>query len=221
MKYVTANRIREIDAIAQEKFSIPSLILMENAGCAAQEEILKNINNNTSRRIAIFCGRGNNGGDGLVIARHLKCEGLDVDVFLLGKISDIKKPDPLTNLKIVRKMGIRIIEAADIKSVKKIRRRFNYNVIVDAIFGTGFSGNLPDYIAILVNFLNDTGKPIFAVDIPSGLDATTGKTYNACIKATKTITFGLPKTGFIKGDGPSYVGSVIVRNISYPKSLLR
>lgn len=221
MRHVTANKIRQIDNLAQTKYSIPSLILMENAGGAASEEILSYIDNDISKRIAIFCGRGNNGGDGFVVARHLAANGIHIDIYLLGKIKDIKKPDPLINLKIIRKMGIKLIELADIKIFKKIRRRFAYDIIVDAIFGTGFSGELPPLIAMLIDFLNDTGLPIFSLDVPTGLDATTGKIFNTCIKATKTITFGLPKTGFIKADGPTFTGEAIVRNISYPINLLR
>lgn len=221
MKYMTAEKMRRIDNLAQTKFSIPSLILMENAGRAAAEEITKFLNNDFSRKIAIFCGKGNNGGDGFVAARHLTSAGIKVDVFVLAKIQDIKKPDPLTNLKIIRKMGINLVELIDIKSIKRLRRRFNYSLIVDAIFGTGFSGKLPAHIANLVNFLNRTGLSIFSLDVPSGLDATTGKVSDVCVKATKTITFGLAKTGFIKADGPTFTGEVIVRNITYPRSLLR
>lgn len=221
MKHVTANKIREIDILAQTKFSIPSIVLMENAGSVACEEVLKSIDNNLSKKISIFSGKGNNGGDGFVAARHLKSRGANVDVYLLGKIKDVKKPDPLTNLKIIRKMGIRVTELIDIKSVKKLKRRFGCDVIVDAIFGTGFSGKLPEHMAVLVNFLNRTGIPIFSLDVPSGLDATTGRVLDTCIKATKTITFGLPKTGFMKSDGPAFTGEVLVRNITYPQSLLR
>lgn len=221
MKHVTANKIREIDILAQTKFSIPSIVLMENAGSVACEEVLKSIDNNLSKKISIFSGKGNNGGDGFVAARHLKSRGANVDVYLLGKIKDVKKPDPLTNLKIIRKMGIRVAEIIDIKSVKKLKRRFGCDVIVDAILGTGFSGKLPFHMAVLVNFLNRTGIPIFSLDVPSGLDATTGRVLDTCIKATKTITFGLPKTGFMKSDGPAFTGEVLVRNITYPQSLLR
>ncbi|GAJ03602.1 unnamed protein product, partial [marine sediment metagenome] len=221
MRYVTANKIREIDKLAQTKYSIPSLILMENAGRTASEEILIYIDNNRSKRVAIFCGKGNNGGDGLVVARHLKSKDINVVVYLLGYVKDVKKIDPVTNLNIVRKMGIKIIELPDLKSVKKLRRRFSCDVVIDAIFGTGFSGKLPEHIRVLVHFLNKTGKPIFSLDVPSGLDATTGEIADTSIKATKTITFGLPKTGFIKGDGPDFTGQVITRNISYPQILLR
>ena len=213
MKYVTAKKISKIDKLAQTRYLIPSLILMENAGRAVAEEILKQLKKGPSRKVALFCGKGNNGGDGMVVARHLACEGIKADVFLLGKSRDIKKPDPLTNLNMIRKMKLKIIESFD-------QKKFNYGLIVDAIFGTGFRGELPAHIACLVEFLNRTGLPIFSIDVPSGLDATTGKAANACIKATRTVTFGLPKQGLIKSAGPRRSGRVVVRNISYPKTLL-
>jgi len=223
MKYVTANRIREIDRQAQERFGIPSIVLMENAGIALTREILSFIErkNISIKKTAVFCGKGNNGGDGFVVARHLHCLGIKADVFVLAKSGDIKKGDPLTNLMSVRKFGITIKDLVDSKALKRLRRRFSYDLIVDAIFGTGFSGMLPVHIAQLITFLNSTELPVFAVDVPSGLDATNGKVYDACVKATVTVSFGLPKTGFLKADGPKYTGELIVRNISYPQSLLR
>lgn len=221
MKHVTAERIRRIDALAQKKFSIPSLILMENAGRAAAEEITGFMGNDFRGKVAIFCGRGNNGGDGFVTARHLACAGAKVDVFLLGKIGDIKKPDPLTNLVIIKKMGISLTEISDVKALKRMKRKFNHALVVDAIFGTGFSGGLPAITADLVHFLNGAGIPVFSLDVPSGLDATTGKVSDNCVRARKTITFGLAKTGFIKADGPAFAGEVVVRNITYPQALLR
>lgn len=220
-RHVSASRMRRIDELAQVKFRIPSLVLMENAGRSAAEEIIKFLNCDFSGRIAIFCGKGNNGGDGFVAARHMASAGAKVDTFLSGELKDVKKPDPLLNLNIIRKMGIRVTELACLKSVKRFRRKFNHTLIVDAIFGTGFSGMLPVHIAALINFLNKTPVPIISLDVPTGLDATTGMVTDASVKAARTITFGLPKTGFIKADGPKCTGEVIVRNISYPRSLLR
>ena len=219
MKHVTAERIRRIDGLAQTRFSIPPLILMENAGRSGAEEIIK-FAGKAPGKIAIFCGKGNNGGDGFVCARHLSSAGFKVDVFLLGNMKDVKKPDPLINLKIIRKMGISVIELADLKRVERIKRRFKYVLIVDAIFGTGFAGELPVYIADLVSFLNKATVPIFSLDVPTGLGATTGRVRNVAVRATKTVTFGLPKTGFVKNDGPRFAGKVVVRNITYPRSLL-
>jgi len=221
IKHVSANSIRQIDTLAQRQYLIPSSILMENAGRTAAEEILKHIKKSKLKKIAVFCGKGNNGGDGFVLARHLKSAGVKVDIYILGSMRDIKNPDPCTNMKIAEKFGIRITEITDLKSVKRLRRRFFYDAIVDAMFGTGFSGSFPMHIALLIKFLNDTKRPIYSVDVPSGLDATTGKILEIAIKAVITVTFGLPKIGFIKCDGPRHTGKVLVRNISYPAALLR
>ncbi len=219
-KAVTADKIRKIDILAQTKYLIPSIILMENAGIAASSAIFDYASKAGIKTTAIFCGKGNNGGDGFVIARHLACYGLNCKVFIIGKIQDIKKPDPKINLQIIQKMKIPVVELDNLKAIKKIRKRFSCDLIVDAIFGTGFSGKLPGDLRTLVDFLNNTELPIFAVDVPSGLDATTGEIKDLSINAFKTITFGLMKTGLLKNDGPSVCGEVLVRNISYPKDLL-
>ncbi|MDD5439265.1 MAG: NAD(P)H-hydrate epimerase [Candidatus Omnitrophica bacterium] len=222
MFHVTAAKIREIDSKARGRFAIPSLVLMENAGIAATEEILRlsadmNIH---LRRIAVFSGKGNNGGDGFVVARQLFSRRIPVDVYLLAREEDVKAGETAANLKAVKALGIRVVPIIDHKTLKPVRRYFNYSAVVDAIFGTGFSGTLPPFVAEVVSFLNKTGTPVFSVDIPSGLDATTGKVYDIAVRAAATITFGLPKTGFIKADGPKHTGQVITRNISYPPQLL-
>jgi len=221
MKCVTAKRIREIDTLAQEKYSIPSIILMENAGKAAAEEIIKFINNDLSKKMAVFCGRGNNGGDGFVAARHLATSGANVVIYIIGAMNEVKKDEPLINLNILRKMGLNITELKDTKSLKKLRRKFNCDIIVDAIFGTGFSGKLPDFVSNLILYLNSTNIQIISIDVPSGLDSTTGRIADVSINAAATITFGLSKTGFVKNDGPKVTGKVMVRNISYPLELLK
>lgn len=222
MHYVSANRIREIDKIAQEKFSIPSLILMENAGSSVFREIQESFikTGRKLERIACICGKGNNGGDGFVAARHARCEGIRTDVFITSESSNLKG-DPLINLRSLKKLGVRIIEIKNIDDVKKLRKKFNYDCIIDAIFGTGFSGEMPNYIASIINFINEINVPVFSVDVPSGLDATSGKVYDTAVKAHKTVTFGAPKIGFIKNDGAAYTGEVAVKNISYPKEILR
>lgn len=221
MRYVTADRIRAIDRRAQEAFGIPSIVLMENAGIAACEEILSFYNGTVPGAIAVVCGKGNNGGDGFVVARQLLARGARVDVILVAPERSVKREDPRANLRPLRMMGARLIEVLDGKGVKRFRRRLAYAGVVDAIFGTGFSGAVPEHVRLLISALNESGAPIFSIDVPSGLDATTGAVVNACIRATITVTFGLPKTGFVKGDGPRYAGKVVTRNISYPEKLLR
>ena len=221
MKYVSAKRMQEIDKITITKYNIPDIILMENAGIKVTDEVLKSLNKMSGKKIVLFCGKGNNAGDGFVIARQLKSKGFEVVVYLLCAKAEIKKQSALINFKTLRPLGIKVIEVKDVKYVKKIKKRFSADIIIDAIFGTGFSGTLPVYIGYLVNFLNSLNTEIISVDIPSGLDATTGKVYDCCVKASKTVTFGLAKTGFQKNQGPAYVGELVVRNIGFPQNLLK
>lgn len=217
-KSVTAAQMKKIDRLAQTKYAIPSIILMENAGRASAEEIIKE---HKKGKAAVFCGRGNNGGDGFVCARYLRRKGIKTDVFLFTRCSEIKNKNPFVNLAILRKMGVKIKEVSSEKDIEKIKRNFRYVFIVDAIFGIGFKGLLPEKIANIVNFLNGTKKPIYALDTPSGMNATSGKVQGACIRAYKTITFGLPKKGFFEKGARSCTGKVVVKNIGFPAQLLK
>lgn len=172
------------------------------------------------KKTAIFCGKGNNGGDGFVVARQLASRGASVSVYLTASKSDIKSKEAALNMEIISKMGVQILELRDENAVRRIKKRFNADLIIDAIFGTGFSGEAPLYVSNLISFLNETDIHIFSLDIPSGLDGTTGVAKGAAVKADRTLTFGLPKTGFIKNDGPKHTGEVTVLDIAYPKQLL-
>ena len=149
-------------------------------------------------KVAILCGKGNNGGDGFVVARHLHNHGIHVDVFLIARVSDILKDgDAGTNLQILLNMKIPVKEILDIPGVNSILKELNdYNILVDALFGTGLSGDVREPFKTLINRVNNLNKPIISVDIPSGLDCNTGKILGAAIKATKTVTFAIAKRGF-------------------------
>lgn len=214
--------MKKLDRIAQEKYGIPSIILMELAGRGSAKEISKDFKGK-SIKAAIFCGRGNNGGDGFVCARYLKNRGVAVDVFLFGKSKDVKNNDPRLNLAILKKMRIPVTELSSGKSGKSIeglKKNFKYDVAVDAIFGIGFRGRLPDQIAEVVEFLNKASIPVYAIDVPSGLNATTGAVQDLSVKARKTITFGFAKKGFYKKDGPKITGKIVVKDIGFPANLL-
>lgn len=235
-KTVTAAQMARIDLLARDRYGIPSIILMENAGRSSAEEIYKDFSRRRrdpqeahSKKLhagkkgkaAVFCGKGQNGGDGFVCARYLKESGIKTIVFILGRCRDIKKRDPLINLAILKNIGARIIEVASKKDAEKIKKNFDCDFIVDAIFGIGFRGCLPGEIADIVDFLNNTRKPIYALDVPSGLDATTGTVRASCIKAHKTITFGLPKRGFSRKEARRYLGKIVVKDIGFPHLLLK
>ena len=219
MRAVTAQKMRQIDKTAIEQYGIRGIVLMENAGKAVSEVIMA-VSENIPGTIAIFCGRGNNGGDGFVTARHLLNKGKKVDIYLLGEVDRVKE-DAKINLNILLKMRQPIHRIADIKSFKKLRRKFNASIIVDAIYGTGFTGHSPEIASHLMNFLNSLKIPIISVDVPSGLDATTGKSGGPCLKAATTVTFGIAKTGFLKNDGPLFAGKIVVADIGLPGRLLK
>ncbi|MBN2101399.1 MAG: NAD(P)H-hydrate epimerase [Candidatus Aenigmarchaeota archaeon] len=216
MDYLTAKQTEELDMLAQEKYGIPVLLLMENAGKAVSEEAVESLSG--KGKVVLVCGKGNNGGDALVCARHLIENGLDCEIFLIGNPEDLKG-EPKTNYEKLKAMTI--IRRLSFESMEFFERELTYaELIVDAIFGTGLSREVGEPYKTIIEKINSSGKPVLSVDVPSGLDATAGEILGTCIKATKTVTFTLPKTGFVKRDGPKVTGEVIVRDISIPKSLL-
>ena len=221
-KTLTREEMLELDRKAIEEYKIPGIVLMENAGRNVAEEILKMIDDPQQAKVAILCGKGNNGGDGFVVARHLHNHSISVYVFLVAKISDILKDgDAGTNLQILLNMKIPVKEILDIPGVNSILKELNgYNILADALFGTGLSGDVREPFKTLISGVNNLNKPTLSVDIPSGLDCNTGKFLGAAIKATKTVTFAVAKKGFYLNDGPSYTGKVIVSDIGIPKELI-
>ncbi len=221
-KALTREEMRELDRKAIEEYKIPGIVLMENAGRNVAEEVLQMIDNPQKVKVAILCGKGNNGGDGFVVARHLHNHSISLNVFLVAKISDILKDgDAGTNLQILLNMKIPVKEIFDIPGVNSILKElYNYNILADALFGTGLSGDVREPFKTLIGGVNNLNKPIVSVDIPSGLDCNTGKILGVAIKAAKTVTFAIAKKGFYLNDGPSYTGKVIVSDISIPRELI-
>lgn len=214
-KLFTAHEARLIDIKAQDKFGIPALLLMENAGRAVAEEALKTSGNR--RAIAIFCGKGNNGGDGFVAARQLLAYGIRPDVFLAGKVSEVED-EARFNLDILQKLRQRIIAVEEENLAKVEKKIAKYNLIIDALLGVGLSGQVRGIYGGLIALMNNSEAYILSVDIPSGLDATTGKVLGCAIKADKTVTFVAKKRGMVIGDGPKYCGRIVVRDLGIPLS---
>lgn len=220
MRYITAQEAKQIDRRAQEEFGIPSIILMENAGRQAAEVAMDMLRGKEDSMIVCVCGRGNNGGDGFVAARHLINKGIAVYIFLIGDPLEMRG-DARVNHTILQKMGAKIVCLEDKEEFSLLRERLKEaGLIIDAIFGVGLQGEVEEPHRTIIELINASGKPILSIDIPSGLDATEGKVRGICIKATQTITFALPKTGFIKNEGPLYIGKLSVADISIPKVLL-
>ena len=217
--YITPQYMQRIDRWAQEEYGIPSIVLMENAGRCAAEEVLRTLSLFRIKRVACICGKGNNGGDGFVCARHLINQGVKVDVFLIGDPRQLKG-DTRTNYEILKKMRAEMFSLFFLKSMALFKKRLRHaRVIVDAVFGIGFKGAVQEPYKSVIKAMNEANKTIVSIDVPSGLDALTGRAAEYCVKATKTITFVLPKIGFIKKDGPAFVGKVYIKDISIPKAL--
>ena len=220
LKSVTSQQMQAIDKIAQERFKITALTLMENAGAAATSLACDMLDAKKEEgRVAVFCGKGNNGGDGLVVSRHLVKRGLKVITYILCGENQLKN-DPAVNLRLLKKLGANIVILKEKGALESLSNLSDYDLIVDAIFGTGFKGKPAGPANEIIGLINRSGVKVLSVDVPSGLDATTGRAEGACVNASKTITFGISKTGFYKLDGPRFAKDIIVKNIGFPDSLL-
>ncbi|MEW6663149.1 MAG: NAD(P)H-hydrate dehydratase [Bacillota bacterium] len=220
MKLVTAEEMQGLDQKAITMFGIPGIVLMENAGLqvmAAIQELLVSLE---GKRILIFAGKGNNGGDGFVIARHLANRGAEPKVFLLGRPEEIKG-DAAANLHILNKMEIKIHPLLAEKDLQRVDiALLHADLLVDAIYGTGFKGSILGIAGEAIRLINSAKKPIVAVDVPSGLETDTGRVLGPCVKATCTVSFGLPKLGLFLDPGARYTGTVKVADISLPHKLI-
>jgi len=220
MKIVTIDEIKTIEQRAMQEYEIPSILLMENAGNEVAHQIETIMGTLHNKKISIFAGKGNNGGDGYVVARHLHNRGAKVKVFLIGSES-IVTGDALTNLQIISHMGIDVIEVVNDGDWDKVKIAMNFtDCVVDALVGTGFRDQLIGTMAQVVGSINNTKKMVIAIDIPSGVDADTGQVSGIAVKAQHTITFSLPKQGLLLYPGASYAGNVMVADIGIPKALL-
>jgi NAD(P)H-hydrate epimerase len=215
MKLVTAEQMKELDRRATEEFGVPSIVLMENAGLRTFDLIYSILNEIGSYHVAIICGRGNNGGDGFVVARHLHQVGVDVRVFLIGTVDGVKG-DAKINLEIAQKSGVSITEVADAAPLRMPLA--HSDLIVDAIFGTGVKGEITGLAGDVIDVINASGKPVVAVDLPSGLESDTGEICGKCVQAIATVTFGLPKIGLATYPGAAYAGDVAVAEIGIPEA---
>ena len=208
---LTRAQARAVDRIAEERFGMSSLVLMENAGLNATLALLP-----VAGEVCVACGGGNNGGDGYVIARQLANRGVDVACFATHGPERLRG-DALANRRIVDAMGLEVVDL----NTTDARARFDAAAVcVDALLGTGFQGEVRAPLAAVIEALNAASAPVVAIDLPSGLDADTGAPSNATVRAARTLTFVAPKRGFAAPGADAYTGAVTVLSIGAPTAAL-
>ncbi|MGN0163335.1 MAG: NAD(P)H-hydrate epimerase, partial [Candidatus Ornithomonoglobus sp.] len=207
-----AEEMRAVDRAATELGFVPGIILMENAALACVNE-LKKCFDLTDKSVAVFCGKGNNGGDGLAIARHLYNMGVRVNIFLVSGNS--YKGDAKTNYDIVTGMGIPIDTVTDTDGLEYMIRSFD--IVVDAIFGTGISGTVRGIAYDVIRFINENAKYVLSVDVPSGINSDSGESCGVCVNADKTVTFAGYKIGMFMYPAADCTGEIVVDKISMPE----
>jgi hydroxyethylthiazole kinase-like uncharacterized protein yjeF len=221
MEYITPEKMREIDRRTQEEFDIPAAILMENAGRAVFQTAMEMLCEKQEKKVTVVCGRGNNGGDGFVAARHLMNNGIDVSIFLVADTKELKgeaKANYHRAEKVAKTMG-KVVEVLNEKNLSSFGGKLGgTSLIIDGLFGTGLAREVGEPEKSIIQLINDSQKPVLAVDVPSGLDAANGNVLGVCIKANKTVTFARPKTGFVGNE--RYTGEMITADISIPAVLL-
>ncbi len=208
------NQIRECDRVTIEELGLPGLVLMENASRSVAFQIMEMLDGEIEgRRIVIFCGKGNNGGDGFALARHLKNHNAYPTVYLLGKVEDLKG-DAEFNCKLYQKLDGEVQEITEKEQI--IDLSVEADVIVDAMLGTGFTGELRGLYAEAGKIINESIVPVAAVDIPTGVEADSGLASENAIVADVTVTFGMIKRGLLVSPGREHAGDVIVADIGIP-----
>lgn len=217
MYVVTPSQMKAIDSMAIEEFLIPGIVLMENAALKTVEVIQKRYPVDCCYgKVIVLVGGGNNGGDGMAVARHLLLKGIDVELFMFSPEDKIKG-DAKINLDILKKLGARMKWIENVDDLTMLDQEFKgAYLIIDAIFGTGLSRNIEGIIYETIKKLNSYKIPVLAIDIPSGIHGESGHVMGIAVKATDTVTFGYPKQGHVLFPGREYVGQLHIVPISLP-----
>jgi len=212
--------MREADRSTIEDIGIPSLVLMENAGRQVVAAIEAAYSEALQGRIGILCGRGNNGGDGFVVARTLILRGVDTSVFVIGSVADVRG-DARTNLEILGRLGVTVVEITDGQAWElHFSEVSRCALLVDAIFGTGLTSPLRGLLETVAADVNAADIPVVSVDLPSGLSADTHQLIGSCIEASMTVTLGAPKLPLVLPPGEDAAGDVVVADIGIPGDVI-
>ncbi|MFW6080667.1 MAG: NAD(P)H-hydrate dehydratase [Desulfosalsimonas sp.] len=221
MYILTADEMREMDRRTIENFGLPGRLLMENAGRGAARSVFRVWPDVYTKSVAVIAGKGNNGGDGFVIARYLYQHGVDVSVYLLAERSRVKG-DAAANLELIETLGIPLTELPDELSFSGYKKEIaQKDLIIDAILGTGLDSEVKGYFREVIDFINNSRTPIFSVDIPSGLHTETGRQCGICVQAGATATFAFAKLGHMLLPGAQYTGRLSIVDIGIPPHIVR
>ena len=219
MKVVTAEEMKGIDRKAMQDFSMPGLLLMENAGMAVAQKVREMLKEVDKPRVAVVSGKGNNGGDGFVAARRLRQSGIETKVFLIGRRRDVKG-DSRVNANIACKL-LPVVEVTNRGILSRMKGELKaYDLVVDAIVGIGAKDKMKGIVADAITAVFECGRPVVCVDVPSGLDSDTGLPLGVCVRGSETVTMGLPKAGLLLHPGADFAGNVTVSDIGLPDKLL-
>ncbi len=208
--------MKNIDRRAIRDFGIPGTVLMENAAAAVMTAMEKFFDGLEGVRVGILCGKGNNGGDGLALARRLRINGVPVRVALLASFGAVKG-EAKVNLSILRKMDVEIVQNASSRSLADIIAWSD--ILVDALLGVGLASPLKGMYAQAVDMINVSGNPVVAMDIPTGIDADSGGVMGAAVRADLTVTMAFLKRGLVLYPGAGYAGTVRVADIGIPPEI--
>ena len=221
MYLVTAAEMQAMDRMTIESFGIPGRVLMESAGREAARVFRTHFPENAARKVGVMAGRGNNGGDGHVIARCLASAGYDVRVFLLCPAERVRG-DAAANLGLLSMLGIPVLEIPDEAAFERHAHLMRQvDTWVDALFGIGLANEVGGLFRRAIDLVNASGGRVFSVDVPSGLHADSGRPLGASIRARVTVTFGFPKIGLWVHPGPEYCGRVEVADIGIPTPVVQ
>jgi len=219
MRSLCRDEVRLVDRYAIETLGVPGVVLMENAGRNAADAVHRFCDEAAARSVAIVTGSGNNAGDGFVVARHLAIRGLKVATFLVSPVEKLSA-DAELNFKIIRSLGLDVRDAGGDATPRLAEQLGRFDVIVDALGGTGISGALRGQLAEAVEQINAAARPVVAIDIPTGLDCDTGEAPGPAVRAALTVTMLAAKRGFDNPASRQYTGRVVVVDIGIPAELV-
>ncbi len=219
MRLPTSEEMAVLDRRAQDEFGVPTLLLMEAAGRGVFEAAHRLIGG-PAPRVVVVAGKGNNGGDGLVGARLMLSAGWRVTVVLLARDAEVTG-DAAVNLQAARRVGVEIVNLDSTALVGMRGLLGGASLIVDGLFGTGFRGPVVGLAAKVIDAMNASGRPILAIDIPSGVHGDTGAVDGSAVRATATVTMGLPKTGLLLPPGAECAGRIWVADVGHPQRLIQ